>query len=149
MSAVAHIFVAPAKRAPARAVASVEALANQGLRGDRYAESKNRRGPDYQVTLIELEHIEGFVAATSLAMAPGMPRRNIVTTGVRLNVLVGQRFRVGTAVFEGIELCEPCGVLAKVTHREALQYFVGKGGLRARIVSGGEIRVGDPIGPAA
>lgn len=146
---VTHIYVAPAKRAPARAVASVEALANQGLRGDRYAESKNRRGPDYQVTLIEAENVEGFTAATSLPLTAQMTRRNIVTRGVRLNDLVGKRFRVGAATFLGIELCEPCGVLAKLSHREVLKHLVGKGGLRCRIVSGGEIRVGDSVTAAA
>ena len=145
MATVTHIFVAPKKGAPARAVASVDALEGQGLRGDRYAESANRRGPDYQVTLIELEHLEAFTRETHLALTPEMPRRNIVTRGVRLNDLLGKRFAVGGAIFEGLELCEPCKVFAKRTHREALQFFAGKGGLRARIVSGGPIRVGDAV----
>ena len=146
MGNVTHIFVAPARGAPAKSIAVVEALANQGLEGDRYAESKFRRSPDYQVTLIELENIEAFARTTGLAMTPGMPRRNIVTRGVRLNDLCGKRFKVGEAVFEGLELCEPCSLLAKRTHREVLKVLVGKGGLRARIISGGEIRVGDSVG---
>ena len=146
MGNVTHIFVAAARGAPAKSIAVVEALANQGLEGDRYAESKFRRSPDYQVTLIELENIEAFARTTGLAMTPEMPRRNIVTRGVRLNDLCGRRFKVGEAVFEGLELCEPCSLLAKRTHREVLKVLVGKGGLRARIISGGEIRVGDSVG---
>jgi MOSC domain-containing protein YiiM len=42
-------------------------------------------------------------------------------------------------------LCEPCSLFAKRTHREILKFFVGKGGLRARIVAGGRIQVGDRI----
>ena len=145
MATVTHIFVAAKKGEPARAVEAVEALADQGLRGDRYADAANRRGADYQVTLIELENIEAFTRATHLALTPEMPRRNIVTRGVRLNDLIGQRFAVGGAVFEGLELCEPCKVFARRTHREALAFFAGKGGLRARIVAGGPIRVGDPV----
>lgn len=144
-----HIYVAPARGAPARAVAVAEALADQGLRGDRYAEPKLRRSPDYQVTLIELENIEAFAQATGLAMTPEMPRRNIVTRGIRLNDLCGKRFKVGGAVFEGLELCEPCSLLAKRTHREVLKFLAGKGGLRARIVSTGEVRVGDFVGGGA
>ena len=121
-------------------------LANQGLRGDRYADPKLRRSPDYQVTLIELENIEAFTEATGLALTPEMPRRNIVTLGVRLNDLCGKRFKVGDAVFEGLELCEPCSLFAKRTHREVLKFLDGKGGLRARILSGGQIRVGDFVG---
>jgi MOSC domain-containing protein YiiM len=74
-----------------------------------------------------------------------MARRNIVTRGVRLNDLCGKRFRVGEAVFEGLELCEPCTLLAKRTHREVLRFLRGNGGLRARIVRTGVIRVGDSI----
>ena len=124
---------------------SVEALTEAGLTGDRYLETKNRRSPDYQVTFIELENIEAFVRATGLPLTPDMPRRNIITRGIRLNGLCGKRFVVGRALFEGLELCEPCSLFAERTHREVLQFFVGKGGLRGRIVSGGEIRVGDAI----
>jgi MOSC domain-containing protein YiiM len=123
----------------------VEALTEAGLRGDRYSEKKNRRSPDYQVTFIELENIEAFTQASGLPLTPDMPRRNIITSGIRLNELCGKRFRVGRARFEGLELCEPCSLFAKRTHREVLRFFAGKGGLRARIVSGGEIRVGDTI----
>jgi MOSC domain-containing protein YiiM len=69
-----------------------------------------------------------------------------VTRGIRLNDLCGKRFKVGAAILEGIELCEPCGLFAKRTRPEILKFFVRKGGLRARIVGGGEIRVGDTIG---
>ncbi|HUQ28015.1 MAG TPA: MOSC domain-containing protein [Usitatibacter sp.] len=143
--AVTHIFVAPAKGAPARSLQEVEALENQGLREDRYADARNRRGAAYQVTLIELENIQAFTESTGLALTPEMPRRNILTRGIRLNELVGKRFAVGEALFEGIELCEPCKLFARRTHREVLDLLAGKGGLRARIVAGGRVRVGDAI----
>ena len=127
------------------AAQSVEALTDGGLTGDRYSEAKNRRSPDYQVTFIELENIQAFTQATGLPLTPDMPRRNVITRGIRLNGLCGKRFKVGHARFEGLELCEPCSLFASRTHREVLQFFVGKGGLRARIVSGGEICVGDAI----
>jgi MOSC domain-containing protein YiiM len=92
-----------------------------------------------------MENIEAFTRATNLALTPAMPRRNIVTRGVRLNDLCGKRFRVGGAVFEGLELAEPCKLFARRTHPETLQFFAGKGGLRARIVAGGSIRVGDAL----
>jgi MOSC domain-containing protein YiiM len=127
----------------------VEALTEGGLAGDRYADAANRRAPDYQVTLIESENIEAFAAASGIALSPDMPRRNVVTAGIALNDLRGRRFRVGGAVLEGLDLCEPCSLFAKRTHRAVLKFFVRKGGLRARIVSGGTIRVGDAISPQA
>ena len=145
MASVTHIFIASTRGAPMTSVASVEASTDGGLSGDRYAEAKNRRAPDYQVTLIELENIEAFVGKTELVLTPEQPRRNIVTRGVNLNALCGKRFRIAAAVFEGLELCEPCSLFAKRTHREILKFFVGKGGLRARIVAGGRIHVGDRV----
>ena len=145
MATVIHIYIAPQRAAPMSSLPSVEALADDGLAGDRYTEAKNRKGPDYQVTLIEMEHIEEFTRVTGLALTPEMPRRNIVTRGVRLNELCGKRFRIGCAVFEGLELAEPCSLCAKRTYQDALKFFVRKGGLRARIVSGGKIQVGDLI----
>jgi len=142
---IRHIFIAPLKNATAKSVEQVEALEDEGLEGDRYAEARNRETPDCQVTFIELEAIRAFTEQTRLAMTPESPRRNIVTEGVRLNPLVGKRFRIGEALFEGVELCEPCGKFARNTHREALKFFVHRGGLRARILSGGLLRVGDEV----
>lgn len=123
----------------------VEAFREEGLRGDRYADASLRKSPDYQITLIEIENIEAFVRTSGLALAPHEPRRNLVTSGVNLNVLVNKRFFVGEVELEGLELCEPCATFAKHTHLEVVSFFVHKGGLRARIIRGGVIRVGDPV----
>jgi MOSC domain-containing protein YiiM len=132
-----HIFIAPRHGVPMQSVARVEAVKDAGLRGDRYTAR--------EVTFIELENIEAFTRSTGLALAPDMPRRNIVTRGIRLNQLAGKRFRIGEALFEGVELCEPCSLFARRTHREILEFFPQKAGLRARVVSAGEIRVGESI----
>ena len=123
----------------------VAALTEGGLDGDRYADPANRRGPDYQVTLIESENIAAFSEMVDVPFTPDMPRRNIVTQGIRLNELCGRRFKVGDAILEGLELCEPCSLFAKRTHRDVLKYFSRKGGLRARIVVGGNIHIGDVV----
>ena len=126
MSTIAHVFVAEKRGSPMRAVASVEALAEVGLRGDRYVEASARPSPDYQVTLIELENIAAFVRTTGLDLTAEMPRRNLVTVGIGLNALVGKRFSVGDAVLEGLALCEPCRLFAKRTHAAVLEFFAGK-----------------------
>jgi MOSC domain-containing protein YiiM len=142
---VTHLLIAMARGAPMTSLHSVQALAGQGLSGDRYANPAHRRSPDYQVTLIELENIESFVVTTGLVLTPEMPRRNVITRGVNLNRLVGKCFTVGPVTLEGLELCEPCSLFAKRTHREVLKFFIGKGGLRARIVTGGEVHIGDCV----
>jgi MOSC domain-containing protein YiiM len=145
MASVVHIFIAPIRGAPMEPRQVVAALTDGGLDGDRYADPANRRGPDYQVTLIESENIAAFSEMVEVPFTPDMPRRNIVTQGVRLNELCGRRFKVGGATLEGLELCEPCSLFAKRTHRDVLKYFPRKGGLRARIVVGGKIHIGDLV----
>ncbi|MHB8473865.1 MAG: GNAT family N-acetyltransferase [Gammaproteobacteria bacterium] len=126
-------------------LSEVEALSDSGLRGDRYADASLRKSPDYQVTLIEIENIEAFARASGLFLALYGPRRNLVTSGVNLNDLCSKRFFVGEVELEGLEFCEPCATFAKYTHPEVVRFFVHKGGLRARIIRGGVIRVGDPV----
>ena len=138
-----RIFVAPLKGAPMRELAVADALPGQGLEGDRKVGPG--REPAAQLTLIEAEHVEAFAAATGYAMRLDQPRRNVVTRGVRLNDLLGKRFRVGEALCEGIELCEPCGKFQRLTHPEVRRFFKGKGGLRAAILEGGLIRPGDAV----
>jgi MOSC domain-containing protein YiiM len=145
VGSIEYIFVAPETGAPVEAVSTVEAIAERGLKGDRYEDDRNRKDAGQQITLIEAEPIEQFVAETGLAMGPHEPRRNLVTRGIDLNGLVGKRFRVGECELEGIELCEPCGTWARNTHREVVRFFVHRGGLNARIVKGGAISIGAPI----
>ncbi|MDP9139524.1 MAG: MOSC domain-containing protein [Pseudomonadota bacterium] len=142
---IQHIFIAPARGAPMLALSEVEAIAGCGLAGDRYADAANRKSPDYQLTLIEIENIEAFAQASGLALNPDDPRRNLVTLGIQLNALCGKRFKIGTVELEGLELCEPCATFAQRTHPEVVRFFVHRGGLRCRILSGGVFRVGDAL----
>ena len=129
---------------------SVRAIPGRGLVGDRYYEvlgtfSPQPHKPDYEVTLIQQEHIDAFSASFGLAFTARDARRNLVTRGVDLNALVGKDFRVGSVLIRGIRLCEPCNHLAKQTWPEVLPGLVHKGGLRAQILSEGDIKVGDAL----
>lgn len=131
----------------------VKAVPGRGLEGDRYflnqgTFSPHPQKPDFELTLIQQEHIDAFAQATGLPFTAASARRNIVTVGVDLNDLVGKNFFVGPVEVRGIRLCEPCNYLAKITHREVLAGLVHKGGLRAQILSTGVIQKGDPIRPS-
>jgi MOSC domain-containing protein YiiM len=149
VSRIEHIFVAPERGAKAEAVDAVEAIADRGLKGDRYFDDRNRKDVGQQLTLIEAEAIEKFVAETGLVMELHEPRRNLVTRGVDLNAFLGERFRVGECELEGFELCEPCAAWARNTHMEVVRFFVHRGGLNARIIKGGKISIGDVIAALA
>lgn len=150
MAKVTGIFIAESAGSPAETRESVRAVPGRGLQGDRYFNgtgtfSPHPQRPDFEVTLIQAEHIEGFAAASGIAFGARDARRNLVTAGVDLNALVGREFRVGEVLIQGIRLCEPCNYLAGRTSPEILRGLLHKGGLRARILSEGEIRVGDPL----
>lgn len=145
MGTIQHIFVAPGRGEQVVSLISVEAIADSGLRGDRYTDPTLRRSPDYQVTLIESENIRAFTEAFTLPLELHEPRRNLVTVGINLNDLCGKTFSVGEAQLEGLDLCEPCATFARYTRPEVVRFFVQKGGLRARIIRGGIIRVGDVV----
>ena len=142
--------VAPGE--PLVAVEEVSAVAGKGLEGDRYFRASgtysDRPGPGREITLIESEAIEAMARDNELAIAPGEARRNVVTRGAPLNHLVGREFLEGGVRVRGIRLCEPCSHLEGLTRRGVLAGLIHRGGLRAQILVGGEIRVGDPIAPA-
>jgi MOSC domain-containing protein YiiM len=129
---------------------SAHAIPGHGLKGDRYFNGNGTfspplQKPDYELTLIEEEKIKGFARESGVPFTPLQARRNIVTSGIELNGLVGREFLIGTVRIKGIRLCEPCNYLAKKTSPQVLRGLVHKGGLRAQILTEGVICVGDII----
>lgn len=143
------IHIAPAAAAPMQSVASVRASVGAGLYGDRYASGlgtySKHPGNGRQVTLIEIEALEALQRDYRVALEPGLARRNIVTRGVALNHLVEKEFRVGVVLLRGMRLCEPCPHLEQISVKGALRGLIHRGGLRAEVIEGGIIRVGDLI----
>jgi MOSC domain-containing protein YiiM len=145
MGVVESIHVAAERRAMPDGHERVTVVAGQGIEGD-YHFKTHRRGEGKDLTLIEAEQIEYLEREHGIALAPGESRRQVTTRGVDLNALVGKRFRVGGVEAVGVELCEPCIVLARLTGQFAvMRGLAHRGGLRADVVSGGEIAVGDPV----
>jgi len=134
-------------------VDSIEAVAGEGLRGDRYgagigaAQFQGRRKPENEITLIAREAIEAANDEFNFTIEHLDTRRNLLTEGVPLNDLIGKAFRVGQVVLKGLERCEPCGYLEKRTFAGIKAALKGRGGLRCCVVEGGELRIGDEIEP--
>jgi MOSC domain-containing protein YiiM len=145
--AVVSIHLAVTGGATTFAVTEVTAIAGRGLDGDRHLAPPGGAPPEREMTLIEREAIEAAASEHGIVLAPGEHRRNVVTTGIRLNDLVGEEFSVGPVRVRGVELSEPCRYLEKLTGKPGLiRALVHRGGLGVEILSGGVIRVGDPIG---
>jgi MOSC domain-containing protein YiiM len=149
------IYIAPRKAEPTQRMEQAEAVSGRGLQGDRYFLRQGTftrpeaGGADREVTLIEAEALEALARDRDVSLEPGQTRRNLVTSGVPLNHLVGKTFTVGEVVLRGVRLCEPCSHLEKLTVAGVKQGLVHRGGLRAQVVRGGILRAGDAIMPAA
>lgn len=145
---VVSIHISPTHGGALRLVDAVRAVPGKGLVGDRHFNPDGHgEGEARDITLIETEQLENYRNTHRAEMTPAQSRRNIATRGVRLNDLVDKTFRVGEVEVHGVELCEPCGHLARLTHPTAVEGLVHRAGLRARILTEGQIRVGDPVVP--
>jgi MOSC domain-containing protein YiiM len=119
----------------------VECVAGRGIRGDRFFNHK----PNYegQITFFSGEVFDEVCRA--LATGPksaGAARRNVVTEGIDLNTLIGKRFTVQGIEFEGVCECRPCYWMDRALGPGAEEALKGRGGLRARILTDGILRVG-------
>jgi MOSC domain-containing protein YiiM len=144
---VETIWICGESPGPVESVPSARALAGRGLAGDRYlaAPDATANAGD-ALTLVEAEAIDAISAEHGIVLEPGGTRRNVVTRGIALNDLVGREFTVGEVRCRGVELCEPCLMLQQITGEPNLiKALVHRGGLRADILTDGEVAVGDAV----
>jgi MOSC domain-containing protein YiiM len=148
---VEAVAIADRAEAPMQQIATAQAIPGRGLEGDRYANRvgtftpRSGHGVGYDLTLIEAEVLDELTLADGQGLGYAEARRNIVTRGLDLNALVGQRFRVGDVECVGRRLCEPCAHLERLTHKGVLRKLIHRGGLRADILTEGSISVGAVI----
>jgi MOSC domain-containing protein YiiM len=116
----------------------VQAVAGNGLEGDRHFHAGGAP-PGQALTLVAAEVVE------EVGLRPGDTRRQLTVRDVDVNALVGKRFRVGEVECLGVELCEPCRHLEKMTRPGIIKELTHRAGINADIVVGGVIRVGDPV----
>jgi MOSC domain-containing protein YiiM len=136
---VVAIHLASEHGAPVVPVASAEARAGMGLEGDRHFFPDGEAQAGEALTLVE-EEVVGQVG-----LPPGATRRQVTVRGVRLNELIGRRFRVGDVECYGVEICEPCLTLERNTRPGIIKDLVHRGGINADILSDGTISVGDEV----
>ena len=139
------IYTAPRAGAPMEQQGAVVLVAGLGIVGDRYALHtgtwSDPRWPDQELTLFAAE------VAEAIGIASYEVRRNLITRGVDLVDLIGVRFRIGGALLSGVRVCAPCRYIQRINGRAGLTQALsdGHGGLRARIIEGGMVRLGDAI----
>ena len=144
---VVAICICPIAGETMQHVQEVEAVARQGLKGDRYATgegsfNKGKQG-NRQVTLMNTVFFDGsgFEFKDS--------RRNIFVQGVELMWLIGREFQIGTARFRGVKYCDPCTRPSKLSGKQKSfkETFFDRGGLIAEVIEDGTIKTGDWVVP--
>jgi len=145
---VRSIAIAPSAEAPMRPLERATAIAGRGLDGDRYARGEGtfstRAGTGRALTLVDAAALTRL-RANGVALEDVESRRNLVVEGIELDALIGRRFRVGEIECQGARRCEPCAHLERLTRPGVLRGLVHRGGLRADVLAGGVIQVGDEI----
>ncbi len=132
----------PARDVAMVAVGQAVAETGDGLLGDRYHASNGKRG----ITLIQAEHLPVIAAlAGHESVLPATLRRNVVVSGLPLVALKGRRFRIGDVLLEGTAPCDPCSRMEAALGPGGYNAMRGHGGLCARILDGGTLRVGDAV----
>lgn len=141
------IGLRPAPRAAVQAVQEAYAEADAGLQGDHRA---RRRGGRRQVTLIQREHLPVIAALSGRTVVGAeLLRRNLVVSGVNLLALRDQCFAIGSVLFEGTGLCQPCSRMEQVLGAGGYNAMRGHGGINARVLTGGMLHCGDVVSLAA
>lgn len=138
---VEWIGVRPAKRGDLIALDKVTANTKTGLEGDHYAGSGNRH-----VTLIQAEHfylLEKILKKDQIQ--PGTLRRNIVVSGINLLALKGRRFHIGSVILETTGECRPCQRMEENLGAGGYNAMQSHGGITARVIQGGEIKLNDRV----
>jgi MOSC domain-containing protein YiiM len=148
---IRHLFISPghnffghhgqaAAEHPLCAMTEIECVATHGVRGDRFFDyGDNYKG---QITFFASEVFDDVCRCLGVQMkSPSLARRNVVTAGIDLNSLIGKTFTVQGVDFEGICECKPCYWMDSAIAPGAEKALQGRGGLRARILSSGRLRV--------
>ena len=147
---VEGLAVAPAAEAGMRLLEVASARAGRGLDGDRYAAAAGTfspragRRPGYDLTLMAAEVLDELTAAGRIVDFAAT-RRNVLTRGIDVNALVGRTFRIGDVLCRGQRLCEPCVHLDRLSGPGLLRPLIHRGGLRADVLTDGELRLGAPV----
>jgi MOSC domain-containing protein YiiM len=140
------IGLRPARRAPVEAVREAVVEESRGLHGDHH---RHLRGVPREVTLVQHEHLAQIAALLDRGeVPPGLLRRNLAVSGIDLAALERRVFRIGEVVLEGTGPCTPCARMDEALGDGGRKAMKGRGGITARVLRGGTIRVGDTVAAA-
>ncbi|WP_233752669.1 MOSC domain-containing protein [Flavilitoribacter nigricans] len=138
---VEWIGIRAERRADVEPVSEITVDVEAGLSGDHYS----RNGGKRQITLVQAEHIEAVEKMLARSVDPGALRRNIVISGINILAFTDRKFTLGEVVLEMTGLCYPCSRIEENVGPGAYNAMRGHGGITAKVIKGGTLRVGDEV----
>ena len=141
MAEIISIHIVRKRNTTAEPCKHVTVLSNFGIIGD-YRSEKFQIG---QITLIEAEIIDSMSRELGYDIPAGASRRQVMVKGIKLNELVGKNLRLGQILVRVEDKCKPCNNMEQKIGPGAKNAMNDKGGIRCRIIEGGELHVGDKI----
>jgi MOSC domain-containing protein YiiM len=144
---VTWIGARPRRKAPLIFLDTAELTREAGLVGDHYSGRPNPdgRGGNRQVTLIQAEDLSAIAGYLDREVTPSDLRRNLVVSGINLRALKDRRFQVGETVLETTGDCHPCSRMEAILGPGGYNAVRGHGGVTARVIEGGVVRIGDAV----
>lgn len=136
------IGVSTGHREPIKELPVAQVESGTGLVDDYHAQSGTSKR---QVTLIQFEHLAAVASFVGRDITPDILRRNLVVRGLNLLALKDRKFRVGEVLMEWTGLCAPCSRMEEVLGAGGYNAMRGHGGITARVLAGGTLRVGDSV----
>jgi MOSC domain-containing protein YiiM len=142
---LAWMGLRPSRRGTIETPGSVMAVPGRGLHGDHAMRGRN---PDRQLTLMTAADLEMLASALGRQIDPIELRRNLLLVGAHPALRKGDRYRLGDVLLQVTGPCEPCSRMKEVLGNEGFLAMRGHGGVTARILRGGLLRLGDDFSPA-
>jgi MOSC domain-containing protein YiiM len=106
------------------------------------------RNPDRQLTLMTAADLEILASALGRRIDPVELRRNLLLDGANPILRSGDRYRLGDVLLQVTGPCEPRSRMKEVLGNEGYLAMRGHGGVTARILRGGLLKLGDAFSPA-
>ncbi len=137
------IGIRPERGAPIQVVPTADVVRGNGIVGDRY----NGKSGTRDITLIQAEHLPAIAAMVGReTVDPADLRRNLVVSGLNLLALKDHQVQIGNEVVLAVTgQCHPCSKMETTLGPGGYNAVRGHGGLTARVIRGGTIRVGDTV----
>lgn len=140
---VVAIHTAPSDGASTVPVDAAVLVTGKGIEGDRYFGRPAYRN----VTLVSEDAVRDASSTIGVDYRVGSTRRNVTVRDLDVMTLLGKEFRLGGARLRGERPCEPCDMMETSVGEGAREALVHRAGIRARIMEGGNVRVGDAVEP--